>query len=63
MKFLQDVLEAVEDMREYDVPYHVRIAIDTDLRAGHWYTVRNKVCEYLCVHVEECVCVHSEECV
>ena len=40
---MQDVLEALEDMREYDVPYHVRVAIDTDLRAGHWFTVSNKV--------------------
>lgn len=26
---LQDVLEYIEGMREYDVPYHVRFAIDT----------------------------------
>ncbi|KAF8072990.1 POL2A [Scenedesmus sp. PABB004] len=35
-----DVLECIVGMREYDVPYHVRFAIDTDTRAGHWYTVR-----------------------
>jgi len=26
---VQDVLEYIEGMREYDVPYHVRFAIDT----------------------------------
>eukprot|EP00775_Hariotina_reticulata_P007932 gene7932-8128_t len=36
----KDVLESIIGMREYDVPYHVRFAIDTDTRAGHWYTVR-----------------------
>ena len=37
---LQDALDAVEDVREYDVPFHMRFAIDTDVRCGHWYTVR-----------------------
>ncbi|KAL6240084.1 DNA polymerase epsilon catalytic subunit A [Aspergillus navahoensis] len=27
------------DIREYDVPYHVRVAIDKDIRIGKWYTV------------------------
>ena len=26
-------------MREHDVPYHVRFAIDAGVRCGHWYTV------------------------
>ncbi|KAK0890906.1 DNA polymerase epsilon catalytic subunit, partial [Friedmanniomyces endolithicus] len=30
------------DIREYDVPYHVRVAIDTDIRIGKWYTVTSK---------------------
>ena len=37
---MQDALDAVEDVREYDVPFHMRFAIDTDVRCGHWYTVR-----------------------
>jgi hypothetical protein len=41
--FAQDVLETIVDMREYDVPYHVRFAIDMDVRAGHWFTVRAQV--------------------
>ncbi len=40
---MQDVLESIMDMREYDVPYHVRYLIDTDVRCGHWFTVRHKV--------------------
>lgn len=31
------------DIREHDVPYHVRFAIDCDIRCGHWFTVRAKV--------------------
>lgn len=30
-------MEAVDDIREYDVPYHTRWAIDADMRAGFWY--------------------------
>jgi hypothetical protein len=29
---VQDVLECIVGMREYDVPYHVRFAIDTGAR-------------------------------
>ena len=39
----QDALESIVEMREHDVPYHVRFAIDTDVRCGHWYTARAKV--------------------
>ena len=30
------------DIREYDVPYHVRVAIDKGIRIGKWYTVEAK---------------------
>ncbi len=36
------ILEASDflvDIREYDVPYHVRVTIDKDIRIGKWYTV------------------------
>lgn len=36
---LVDAMEYIEDIREYDVPYHVRVSIDKDLRVGKWYTV------------------------
>ncbi|PNX99212.1 DNA polymerase epsiion catalytic subunit a-like protein, partial [Trifolium pratense] len=36
---LQDFLDCIIDLREYDVPYHVRFAIDNDIRCGLWYDV------------------------
>ncbi|OJJ99266.1 hypothetical protein ASPACDRAFT_1901862 [Aspergillus aculeatus ATCC 16872] len=32
----------IVDIREYDVPYHVRVSIDKDIRIGKWYTVESK---------------------
>ena len=32
--------DAIVDIREYDVPYHMRWLIDTDTRCGWWYDVR-----------------------
>jgi DNA polymerase epsilon subunit 1 len=40
---VQDALEAMEDVREYDVPFHMRWAIDTGVRCGWWYTVKATV--------------------
>ena len=40
---MQDAEDAMVEMREYDVPFHVRFAIDNDVRAGHWYSVAAKV--------------------
>lgn len=40
---VQDALDALVDVREYDVPYHMRFQIDTDVRCGHWFTVTAKV--------------------
>ncbi|KAF8541905.1 DNA polymerase family B [Trichophaea hybrida] len=37
-----DLSEYIVDIREYDVPYHVRVAIDKDIRIGKWYTVEAK---------------------
>ncbi|CAG7868312.1 unnamed protein product [Brassica rapa] len=36
---LQDCLDSLLDLREYDVPYHVRFAVDKDVRSGQWYNV------------------------
>ncbi|KAK5239094.1 DNA polymerase epsilon catalytic subunit, partial [Exophiala xenobiotica] len=41
----QGIAEAsdfIVDIREYDVPYHVRVTIDKDIRIGKWYTVEAK---------------------
>lgn len=34
-----DPMTFIVDMREYDVPYLVRVCIDLGIRAGAWYTV------------------------
>ncbi|CAN6479373.1 unnamed protein product [Victoria cruziana] len=36
---VHDFLDDIIDLREYDVPYHVRFAIDNDVRCGQWYNV------------------------
>ncbi|GJW45849.1 DNA polymerase epsilon catalytic subunit [Tanacetum coccineum] len=33
---IQYFIECIYDLREYDVPYHVRFAIDKDVRSGLW---------------------------
>lgn len=35
----RDPREGIIDIREYDVPYYLRVAIDNDIRVGLWYTV------------------------
>ncbi|XP_023014693.2 DNA polymerase epsilon catalytic subunit 1 [Leptinotarsa decemlineata] len=35
-----DQMENIMDIREYDVPYHVRVSIDLRLFCGSWYTVK-----------------------
>lgn len=37
-----DASDFIVDIREYDVPYHVRVAIDMDVRIGKWYNVEAK---------------------
>nr|OQO27904.1 DNA polymerase epsilon catalytic subunit A [Rachicladosporium sp. CCFEE 5018] len=39
---IADASDFVVDIREYDVPYHVRVAIDLDIRIGKWYNVEAK---------------------
>ncbi|EGO19905.1 hypothetical protein SERLADRAFT_363759 [Serpula lacrymans var. lacrymans S7.9] len=35
----RDPGECIIDIREYDVPYYLRVAIDNELRVGLWYAV------------------------
>ncbi|KAI0343807.1 DUF1744-domain-containing protein [Trametopsis cervina] len=35
----KDPREGIIDIREYDVPYYLRVAMDNDLRVGLWYAV------------------------
>lgn len=37
-----DASDFIVDVREYDVPYHVRLAVDNDIRVGKWYNVEAK---------------------
>ena len=37
---LLDYEDAMVDIREYDVPYHMRYLIDSEVRCGKWYSVR-----------------------
>lgn len=40
---VQSAEDALLDMREYDVPHHMRYAIDADVRCGTWYSVSAQV--------------------
>ena len=40
---MQDSLEAIVEMKEHDVPYHIRFCIDEGVRCGHWFNVSAKV--------------------
>ncbi|KAF9330439.1 DNA polymerase epsilon catalytic subunit [Podila minutissima] len=33
-------IDHIVDIREYDIPYTIRVAIDKDIRIGLWYTVK-----------------------
>lgn len=33
------ILSKITDIREYDVPYHIRVSIDMELRCSFWYEV------------------------
>lgn len=35
----RDPQEGIIDIREYDVPYYLRVAIDNEMRVGLWYAV------------------------
>ncbi len=37
-----DQMENITGIREYDVPYHVRVAIDLKINVGHWYHVKGR---------------------
>ncbi|KAG7318195.1 hypothetical protein KOW79_017950 [Hemibagrus wyckioides] len=45
-KKMADQLDNIVDMREYDVPYHVRLSIDLKIHVAHWYNVRYRGSAY-----------------
>lgn len=38
-KAFKSIAESIVGLREHDVPFHIRFAIDMDVRAGHWFMV------------------------
>ncbi|KAI9797963.1 MAG: DNA polymerase epsilon catalytic subunit [Piccolia ochrophora] len=48
---IADASDYIVDIREFDVPYHVRVAIDKDIRIGKWYVVEAKhgVTSFKCI--------------
>jgi DNA polymerase epsilon subunit 1 len=32
-------LSKITEMREFDVPYHIRACIDNEIRCSYWYSV------------------------
>ncbi|XP_029426854.1 DNA polymerase epsilon catalytic subunit A isoform X2 [Rhinatrema bivittatum] len=45
-KKIADQMDNIMDMREYDVPYHVRLSIDLKIHVAHWYNVRYRGSTY-----------------
>ena len=45
--------DAMIDIREYDVPYHMRWLIDTETRCGWWYNVRAMSGEVTLTHRDD----------
>uniref|UniRef100_A0A3B4B4F5 DNA polymerase epsilon catalytic subunit n=1 Tax=Periophthalmus magnuspinnatus TaxID=409849 RepID=A0A3B4B4F5_9GOBI len=45
-KSISEQLDNIIDMREYDVPYHVRVSIDLKIHVAHWYNVRYRGSSY-----------------
>uniref|UniRef100_A0A8B9M2Z8 DNA polymerase epsilon catalytic subunit n=1 Tax=Accipiter nisus TaxID=211598 RepID=A0A8B9M2Z8_9AVES len=39
-------MDNIVDMREYDVPYHIRLSIDLKIHVAHWYNVRYRGSTY-----------------
>uniref|UniRef100_A0A4W3JDP1 DNA polymerase epsilon catalytic subunit n=1 Tax=Callorhinchus milii TaxID=7868 RepID=A0A4W3JDP1_CALMI len=39
-KKIADQMENIIEIREYDVPYHVRVSIDLKIHVAHWYNIR-----------------------
>ncbi|XP_028851833.1 DNA polymerase epsilon catalytic subunit A isoform X2 [Denticeps clupeoides] len=39
-KKMSDQMDNIVDIREYDVPYHVRLSIDLKIHVAHWYNIR-----------------------
>ena len=47
-------LSKILDIREYDVPYHIRVMIDNEIRCANWYefSLENTICKSM-THLKE----------
>jgi DNA polymerase elongation subunit (family B) len=36
---IEEPIDLIEEMFEFDVPYTSRVCIDKDIRVGHWYNI------------------------
>lgn len=41
-KKVVDQMDNIMDIKEHDVPYHIRVSIDLHLNVGHWFSVRGR---------------------
>ncbi|XP_074652055.1 DNA polymerase epsilon catalytic subunit A-like [Tubulanus polymorphus] len=41
-KKISDQMDNIIDIREHDVPYHVRVSIDMKINIGHWFAVKGR---------------------
>ncbi|KAI8443886.1 DNA polymerase epsilon subunit 1, partial [Phakopsora pachyrhizi] len=48
-----DPSEWIIDIREYDIPYYLRVSIDKDLRVGLWYNVSHNHNQLICTRIPE----------
>ncbi|KAJ1965267.1 DNA polymerase epsilon catalytic subunit [Dipsacomyces acuminosporus] len=51
----REVEDTILEMREFDVPYYLRVAIDKGIRVGHWYDVRAEAGEITLTHRDDLV--------
>jgi DNA polymerase epsilon subunit 1 len=49
----KDPREGIIDVREFDVPYYLRVAIDNDIRVGLWYAVTFTAGQPAFTHIAE----------
>ncbi|XP_015904688.2 DNA polymerase epsilon catalytic subunit A [Parasteatoda tepidariorum] len=68
-KKMFEQIDSIIDIREYDVPFHVRVSIDLKIFVGHWYFVKGcgnlpneiRLCEELLQPVDITVLAYDIE--
>ncbi|KAJ2703543.1 DNA polymerase epsilon catalytic subunit [Coemansia sp. IMI 209128] len=52
---VRELEDCILEMREFDVPYYLRVAIDKNIRVGHWYDVCSEAGEISLTHRDDLV--------